>query len=65
MPFEEPFHTAFSVPFSSNNKTQYLESKNAPDLVVDAPLTTTNLSGFYRLPAPPKNPKLGKLSPAT
>ncbi len=63
MPFEEPFHTAFSVPFSSSDKTQYLSSKNAPDLVVNTPLTKTNLSGFYHLPPPPKNPKLDGLSP--
>ncbi len=59
---EEPIHTAWSVPFASNDKDQYLESKNAPDLVVKPPLTTANLSGFYRLPPPPKNPKV-KVSP--
>ncbi len=65
MPFEEPFHTVLDVPFATNNKTQYLESKNAPDLVVEPPLTTSNLSGFYRLPPPPKNPKARVSPPIT
>ena len=63
MPLEEPFHTKFIVPFASNDKTQYLDSKNAPDLVVEPPLTTANLSGFYHLPPPPKTPKIDNLSP--
>lgn len=64
MPFEEPFHTAlFSVPFASNNKTQYQESKNAPDLVVERPLTTSNLSDFYRLPPPPPQGKTVSVAP--
>ena len=65
MPFEEPFHTKFAVPFSSSDKNQYLESKNAPDLVVTPPLTKANLSGFYRLPPPPKNPKVNIAPPVT
>ncbi|MCH9756786.1 MAG: hypothetical protein K0U37_06330 [Gammaproteobacteria bacterium] len=63
MPFEEPIHTAWSVPFATNDKTQYLESKNAPDLVVEKPLTKANMSGFYRLPPAPKNPKVDVLPP--
>ena len=65
MPFEEPIHTKLQVPFSSSDKTQYLDSKNAPDLVVEQPLTKANLSGFYRLPPPPKNPKVGIEPPVT
>ncbi|MDF1678168.1 MAG: hypothetical protein P1U32_05685 [Legionellaceae bacterium] len=65
MPLGEPFHTVLDVPFATNNKTQYLESKNAPDLVVEPPLTTSNLSGFYRLPPPPKNPKSSVSPPIT
>ncbi len=65
MPFDEPFHTVLDVPFASNNKTQYLESKNAPDLVVEKPLTASNLSGFYRLPPAPKHPKVDILPPVT
>ncbi|MDF1645943.1 MAG: hypothetical protein P1U61_03030 [Legionellaceae bacterium] len=65
MPFEEPFHTVLDVPFATNNKTQYLDSKNAPDLVVSPPLTAANLSGFYRLPPAPKNPKVDILPPLT
>ena len=65
MPFEEPFHTALDVPFTSNDKTQYLDSKNAPDLVVQPPLTPSNLSGFYRLPPAPKHPKVDILPPVT
>ena len=62
---QEPIHNALNVPFTSNSKTQYQDSKNAPDLVVDAPLTTTNLSSFYHLPPPPKDPKVNILPPVT
>jgi hypothetical protein len=62
---EEPIHTAWVVPFSSSDKNQYLESQNAPDLVVPPPLTTTNLSGFYRLPPAPQNPKVEMQPPVT
>ena len=52
-----------NTPFASNEKDQYLESKNAPDLVVAPPLTTSNLSGFYKLPPAPEHPELDVLPP--
>jgi|GEM_PF-6619820 len=55
MPFEEPIHTKLNVPYASNKEDQYLESKNGKDLQVKAPLTTSNMSGFYNLPPAPKN----------
>jgi len=36
--------------FASNNETQYLKSKNGKDLVVKPPLSSDNISDFYRLP---------------
>ncbi|MCR9191240.1 MAG: hypothetical protein NXI01_01080 [Gammaproteobacteria bacterium] len=36
--------------FASNNETQYLKSKNGKDLVVKPPLSSENISDFYRLP---------------
>lgn len=55
---------ACNTPFTSNDKDQYLESKNAPDLVVKPPLTTSNLSGFYTLPpAPEQHTKVDILPP--
>ena len=52
-----------NTPFTSNEKDQYLESKNAPDLVVKPPLTTSNLSGFYTLPPAPEHPEVEILPP--
>jgi len=52
-----------NTPFASNDRDQYLESKNAPDLVVSPPLTTSNLSGFYTLPPAPEHPKVDVLPP--
>lgn len=52
-----------STPFASNDKDQYLESKNAPDLVVSPPLTKSNLSGFYNLPPAPEHPEIKILPP--
>lgn len=36
--------------YASNDKSQYLKSKNGPDLVIAEPLTAQNISDFYRLP---------------
>ncbi len=36
--------------FSSNNKKDYLRSKNGPNLVINKPLTDANTSDFYQLP---------------
>jgi len=52
-----------SMPFASNDKEQYLESKHAPDLVISRPLTSSNLSGFYILPPAPEHPKVDILPP--
>ncbi len=56
---------ACNTPFSSSEKDQYLESKNAPDLVVKPPLTTSNLSGFYTLPPAPEHLDEVSLSPVS
>jgi uncharacterized lipoprotein len=42
--------TACTLPYASNDKQQYLLSKNGAALDVPAPLTAENLSGFYDLP---------------
>lgn len=54
---------ACNTPFASNEQDQYLESKNAPDLVVKPPLTTSNLSGFYTLPPAPEHAEVEILPP--
>jgi hypothetical protein len=59
------FPVSLETPFASSDETQYLESKNAPDLVVQPPLTTSNLSGFYRLPPPPEQAKVKVLPPVS
>ena len=41
-----------SSKYATNDKQQYLESRNGAPLIVPAPLTRSNLSGFYELPAP-------------
>ena len=63
MPFEEPIHTKLMVPYASNNKDQYLESENGKKLVVNSPLTQSNLSGFYDLPPAPAHPKVSVKPP--
>ncbi len=41
-----------SSKYATNDKQQYLESRNGAPLVVPPPLTRSNLSGFYELPEP-------------
>lgn len=36
--------------YASNDKLQYLKSRNGPDLVIPPPLSGSNISAFYRLP---------------
>lgn len=36
--------------FASNNKKDYLHSKNGTQLVINKPLTDVNTSDFYQLP---------------
>lgn len=37
--------------YASNDKKQYLKSNNGPSIVVPPPLTSSNISNFYDLPA--------------
>jgi uncharacterized lipoprotein len=55
--------SACATQYASNDKQQYLESRNAPALNVPAPLTNANISGFYDLPAPDKAAKVSILPP--
>lgn len=48
-----------SAGYSSNKKNEYLESRNGPDLVIEKPLNSDNISDFYRLPNQPSNAKIG------
>ena len=50
--------------FDSNNKDQYLTSKNGPDLLIPPPLTNSNLSDFYVLPDQTQDPKIAIEPPA-
>ncbi|MDF1827391.1 MAG: hypothetical protein P1U39_03840 [Legionellaceae bacterium] len=52
-----------NTPFASNDKDQYLESQNAPNMIIKSPLTTSNLSDFYTLPAAPEHPKKVNMLP--
>jgi len=52
-----------SVKYTTNDKQQYLESKNGPLLVVPEPLTRSNISGFYDLPTPEGNKKVSIVPP--
>ena len=38
--------------YASNDRQQYLSSRNGVHLEVPPPLTNTNMSGFYELPTP-------------
>ncbi len=42
--------TACSSYYSSNAETNYLKSRNGPDLVVPPPMTKANMGYFYNLP---------------
>lgn len=44
--------------FSSNQKNEYLENRNGPDLVIEKPLNNNNISEFYRLPNQPQNARV-------
>ena len=37
--------------YASNAETNYLKSRNGPELVVPPPMTTANMGYFYNLPA--------------
>lgn len=51
------------VPYSSIDKTQYLGADHAKNLVIQAPLTSENLSHYYDLPPKDKNPRVSILPP--
>ncbi|WP_058528381.1 hypothetical protein [Legionella londiniensis] len=44
--------------YTSNGENVYLRSGNGPDLIVPPPLTDTNISYFYNLPAQRQNPQV-------
>ena len=45
------FLTACSSYYASNAETNYLKSRNGPELVVPPPETATNIGYFYNLPS--------------
>ena len=47
-----------SAEFSSNDKHEYLHSKNGKNIVVNPPLTDANMSDFYQLPNQTKPAKI-------
>ncbi|MDP3704733.1 MAG: hypothetical protein Q8R24_02335 [Legionellaceae bacterium] len=49
--------------YASSNKEQYLKSTNGAQLVVPPPLTTSNISDFYSLPAQNQNAKVSITPP--
>lgn len=55
--------TSCSVKYASNDKEQYLLSKNGPQLEVPPPLTNSYISNFYDLPAPVGNSKISVVPP--
>lgn len=55
--------TGCSGKYATNDKQQYLESRNGAPLVVPEPLTRSNLSGFYELPTPEGERKVSIVPP--
>lgn len=56
--------TACTSKYSTNGENLYLKSRNGPNLVVPPPLSTSNLSSFYRLPDQSNpNPRVSILPP--
>ena len=55
--------TACSSQYSTNDKQQYLASRNGPVLQTPPPLTNANLSGFYDLPPPETGTKVSLAPP--
>lgn len=49
--------------YTSNAEEQYLQSRNGVDLVVPPPLSSTNISEFYRLPQATKNTRVSIIPP--
>lgn len=51
--------------YASNGEQIYLKSKNGPALNVPAPLTAANISHFYDLPTPDKDPQISIVPPSS
>lgn len=49
--------------FDSNNKSQYLHSRNGANLVISPPLSDQNISDFYQLPTQNKPAKISISAP--
>ncbi len=47
-----------SAEFSSNDTHEYLHSRNGQNLVINRPLTASNISNFYQLPNQTKPAKI-------
>ncbi|KTC81642.1 hypothetical protein [Legionella brunensis] len=50
--------------YASNGEAQYLRSKNGPTVVVPPPLTDSNISHFYDLPAQTQNARVSIAPPS-
>lgn len=50
--------------YASNDKQQYLSSRNGPHIETPPPLTNSNMSGFYELPTPEGAKKTSVVPPA-
>jgi uncharacterized lipoprotein len=57
--------SACNMPYATNDKSQYLSSRNGDKLVSRAPLTRTNISDFYDLPAVGKVSAVSLIPPQT
>lgn len=49
--------------YASNGEYQYLQSRNGPSLVVPPPLTESNISFYYNLPAQTGDPRVSIAPP--
>jgi len=49
--------------YASNDRDQYLKSRNGPLPVVAPPLTTSNISDFYNLPPQTENARVSIVPP--
>lgn len=50
--------TSCSQQYASNGESVYLQSRNGNTLVVPPPLTASNISYFYNLPAQNQDPRV-------
>ncbi|PJD91501.1 MAG: hypothetical protein CK424_06750 [Legionella sp.] len=49
--------------YATNNRDQYLQSRNGPGLVIPKPLSDSNISEFYRLPDQTQPARIGITPP--